>query len=166
MRTIEAVWTESAAYTEAEGGGTLELRGNVHGESRPSPLEFSTIDADAVTLEFRDGPPVSGDEPTRESARLSATGNARLENRTWQTPDHAGLPRVFHVAGDRVDYDQRTLEAPSSARESSSFATSGRSTRATDPGSASGSARAERRSSAGTRSSTCGRSWTIASTSS
>jgi lipopolysaccharide export system protein LptA len=127
-RTLEAVWTESAEYVEGDAsasgsGGSLELRGKVHVESRPSPIELSTIDAETVRLDFLaaagdgadDRAAAPADDPaaslTRDLARLVATGDAKLENRTWLDETRSVPPRVFHVAGAHIDYDQRTLEA-------------------------------------------------------
>jgi len=108
-KSIEARWTESALYVEsADGGGSLELRGGVHAESRPHALELNRAEADILTLEFAEA---AGPDRRRELARLLARGQARLENRTWLQADHGDRPRVFHVAGRHIDYDQRTLEA-------------------------------------------------------
>jgi len=108
-KSIEARWTESALYVEsADGGGSLELRGGVHAESRPTALELNRADADILTLDFAEA---AGPDRRRELARLLARGQARLENRTWLQTDHGDRPRVFHVGGRHIDYDQRTLEA-------------------------------------------------------
>jgi hypothetical protein len=120
-RSIEAQWTDSALYREetedtdgtggtqqSPGAGSLELRGDVHVESRPNPLEFNTADAEILTLQFAG--PARG-EGDRELERLIAQGEAKLENRSWLSEDHSDRPRVFHLGGRHIDYNQQTLEA-------------------------------------------------------
>ncbi|MDY7109232.1 MAG: hypothetical protein SYC29_11415 [Planctomycetota bacterium] len=108
-RSIEARWTGSAMYQqEPEGGGALELRGDVDVESRPSPRELNTAVARILTLQFTG--PTDG-EGDRELERLLARGEARLENRSWLTEDHSDRPRVFYIGGQHIDYNQQTLEA-------------------------------------------------------
>ena len=105
-------WTDSALSLEGEQGeGSLELRGEVHVDSRPSEFEFNTVDADSLTLNFAQMPQPDGAEPKKELVKLIARGDAKLENRTWREDDPELAPRVFFVAGQHVEYDQRTLEA-------------------------------------------------------
>jgi lipopolysaccharide export system protein LptA len=120
-RSVEAAWRDAAEYVETASGGTLTIRGTVHAESRPSATELNVLDADTLALDFTPraaeaeaSAEADDDDATNtnlELARLVATGSARMENRTW-TPDGSDLPpRVYYVAGDRIEYDQRTLEA-------------------------------------------------------
>ncbi len=131
-RTLEATWTESALYIEATGvepsdppdphSGTgsyaktngeeeLELRGDVHAESRPNQLEHDLIDAESLTLYFADVETQSAEETSRELTHLLARGDAKLESRSWLNEDHSDAAKLFFVAGQHIDYDQRTFEA-------------------------------------------------------
>ncbi|NNM27124.1 MAG: hypothetical protein HKO59_14265 [Phycisphaerales bacterium] len=106
-----AEWTRSALYIEeADGRGSLTLGGNVQADSRPTDLELSTVRGDEVTLLFG---PAAGDDDTaatQELARLQARGAAELESRRWRSIGATDAPRVFHIKGPEIDYDQRTLE--------------------------------------------------------
>jgi hypothetical protein len=108
-QSIDASWTDSAMYQEErEESGSLELRGDVHVESRPNPLELNTADAEILILQFTGSTGGKGD---RELERLLARGEAKLENRSWLREDHSDRPRVFYIGGRHIDYNQQTLEA-------------------------------------------------------
>lgn len=89
-----------------DGAGSLDLEGNVEATSRPSPLERRWLKAEMVHLDFGPDP----DAPRKNLRRLIAVGNARMESRTWLTERHLDTPRLFHVAGPRIEYDADTAE--------------------------------------------------------
>jgi hypothetical protein len=113
-KQLDATWSESALYaSNDERSGTLDLRGDVRAHSQPNDVEFNTISADMLTLDFVDrGESTSTpDAQQLELALLLARGDAKLESRTWRTADHTDTPRVFYIAGQHVRYDTRTREA-------------------------------------------------------
>jgi hypothetical protein len=123
-----AHWTDSAVYVQPRNDAfaTIDLRGSVHVEAWPDPLELDRIDAESLTLEFDDpdraptsnneGPSAGGmmDDASRRLARLIARGDAHLENVSWRRTEDRhdeDLARVFYVAGQHVLYDDRSGEA-------------------------------------------------------
>jgi len=134
-RQMLALWNESMEYdgTANGGAGSLEIRGSVNAESTPSALELNKMMARELTLLFAKAEttvpvdpatmpasapatqPAGGlfamEQRGRQLKQLIARGEARLESRAWQNADHSDLPRVFHLAGDHVTYDDQTLEA-------------------------------------------------------
>ena len=142
-RSVEATWTDSAlvregvlmAGTETDGMdpatlSSLELRGSVFVVSDPTPLEHNEVTAGSLTLDFVEA------EAGRDLLAVLARQNAKIENRTWNEAAPDEKPRVFHIAGAHVFYDQRAMsarvagagellvrEAPGSATETESDAT-------------------------------------------
>lgn len=129
---MTASWTDELIYdtTFNNGQGSLDLRGQVDAQATPSPREHNFIKARAVTLEFEEiatepGAADGGAKPQaaeedglaglqqgdRSVRKLIARGDAELESRTWLNEDHGDTPRVFNLAGQLVEYDDRTGEA-------------------------------------------------------
>lgn len=121
---LQADWTESMRYddTTPETAGEIELAGAVAVFWTPLPLVQRRINARFVTLhlvEPTDGrtkaaPAADSLRSARSSrraiGRLIARGNARLESRRWLNEDRSDKPSVFFLAGEHVEYDQRTGE--------------------------------------------------------
>ena len=107
------------------GNGAVNFNGSVRADADPSPLEHDTVHADSLRLEFARGPEdvskhdlanvdedaVNAASRQRSIRKMIATGNAKLQSRTWEREDHAGMPRVFFVAGELIDYNHHTGEA-------------------------------------------------------
>ncbi len=107
------------------GNGAVDFNGSVRAAADPSRLEHDTVQAGSLRLEFaRDTADVSkhnlanvNDDAVNAASRqrsirkMIATGNAKLQSRTWEHEDHADLPRVFFVAGELIDYNHQTGEA-------------------------------------------------------
>jgi len=123
--TLEAGWSGMLDYTEiSESRGTLDLRGDVKVRSRPAPTSSDAVDAQSLLLELGVDPAAREEAArgTRDSAtgdigsvkrsldQFIAKGAARVESRTWETPDRAGEPKVFRVMGEHIEYDMRTRE--------------------------------------------------------
>jgi hypothetical protein len=120
---VTATWTDSMLYDSLahDEAGALHLRGGVDVVSTPNELEYNHMTGAELTLEFTQEPAtdagtLAGDvDPAdghgRRLARMIAAGDAKLENRAWLQADHADVPRVFYVSGERVEYDDLTREA-------------------------------------------------------
>jgi hypothetical protein len=123
--TLEAGWSGMLDYTEiSESRGTLDLRGDVKVRSRPAPTSSDAVDAQSLLLELGVDPAAREEAARgkRDSAagdigsvkrsldQFIAKGAARVESRTWETPDRAGEPKVFRVMGEHIEYDMRTRE--------------------------------------------------------
>ncbi len=118
-RTIDLEWTDRLTFTEgaAAGSGMLDVRGSVKARSE-TPLERNFIDALVLTMEFEEeaipgAPPGEGGKPAtrRVLRRFTAKGDAKLETHLWDEPGYTGPQRIHYIAGQHVDYHQRTLEA-------------------------------------------------------
>ncbi|MCH2161158.1 MAG: hypothetical protein MK085_04710 [Phycisphaerales bacterium] len=127
---MTATWTESLRYDERRDGkgGELELTGNVRVRTAQSPDEVGRLDSQRLVLDLAEkrkapglaaadpaepgsGDPLGLDATSRELRKLTATGDAVLESRTWTSAARAGEPRLFRVTGDRVEYMVDTREA-------------------------------------------------------
>ena len=120
-------WTDGAVFDGAHdhGNGAVDFNGSVRAAADPSPLEHDTVQADSLRLEFaHDTEDVSKPDLTnvnddavntasrqRSIRKMIATGNAKLQSRTWEREDHSDMPRVFFVAGELIDYNHHTGEA-------------------------------------------------------
>ncbi len=120
-------WTDSAVFDgdHDHGNGAVDFNGSVRADADPSPLEHDTVHADSLRLEFARGPEdvskhdlanvdedaVNAASRQRSIRKMIATGNAKLQSRTWEREDHADMPRVFFVAGELIDYNHHTGEA-------------------------------------------------------
>ena len=93
-----------------------------------SPLERSTMDGAALTLQFAFAPDsipsTSSSSPagdpldvaglegdSRVLEKLIAKGDARLEHREWIEPDRTDLPRVFYIAAKHITWDDLQVRA-------------------------------------------------------
>ncbi|MFM7134052.1 MAG: hypothetical protein ACKO0W_07030, partial [Planctomycetota bacterium] len=113
--TLDASWTGELAFQEISADrGTLDIRGGVKVRSKPGPATSDAVDADSLLLGLGLDPAAKGAAGAADARRtfdqFIAKGAARIESRTWDTPDRAGDPRVFRVAGEHVEYDMRTRE--------------------------------------------------------
>lgn len=119
---LDAQWLGRMTYIDkAQAGATLDLDGNVKVRAQPRPEEFDALDATTVHLEF--GRPATSDvvnsaeDPAGPSGgaalpqKLIATGDVRMENQLWTSPQRVGEPRLFQVRGPRIEYDAVTGEA-------------------------------------------------------
>lgn len=124
-QTVHVTWTDKLHYDEGPEGGTsmLTVWGDVHATSKTA-LEDNSIESVILQLEFAqepvvddafgpgDGGGAAGDHDRRlVLRRMVAKGDAKLESRTWQTPERTGPPRIVYIAGQHVEYDQQTLKA-------------------------------------------------------
>ncbi|MEE8153685.1 MAG: hypothetical protein V3T53_01860 [Phycisphaerales bacterium] len=124
---VNVHWTISAMFDGAHdhGNGAVDFNGSVRVDADPSRLEHDTVQADSLRLELaRDGDDVSQHDlinvnedavnagsRQRSIRKMIATGNAKLQSRTWEREDHSDMPRVFFVAGELIDYNHQTGEA-------------------------------------------------------
>ena len=125
---LTATWTESLRYDERADrtGGELELAGTVRLRTAQSPEEVGRLDSERLVLQLAEKRQPSGgagstedagDDPlglgasSRELRKMTATGGAVLESRTWTSPARSDEPRLFRVTGDHVEYRVDTREA-------------------------------------------------------
>ena len=109
-------WTDDAAFDGAYdgGNGAIDFNGSVRVVADPSVLEHDTVEADTLRIEFSRGS--AGDHADdaastkRTIRKMIANRNAKLQSRTWELEDRSDKPRVFYVAGDRIDYNHQTGE--------------------------------------------------------
>ncbi len=133
--TMRTTWSTSMHYdsTFADGAGAIDIVGAVDSVVDRSDLERSSLKGDTLRLEFsrivplnhttQDAaseplPPTPEDTAINPFAsgdrvleRLIAKGNARLESRTWPTPQRAALPRVFYVGAKHITWNDLKTEA-------------------------------------------------------
>ena len=126
--SLEATWARMMKFDDLanDGAGSLELMGDVIVRNAPDPLEENDLDAGFLRLDFMEhqsapvidasgnlsGPDLQAAfSNSRELAKLSARGNARLESRSWSAPDHAVDPNLFRIQGDDIVYDAKTGDA-------------------------------------------------------
>jgi hypothetical protein len=122
--SLAATWSQAMLYDEAanQGGGRLDLEGDVRVRSTPDPMTSDRLDARRVSLDLSDE--VGGVRPAGERDegllgreggktldRLIARGDAVLESRTWNSSARRGDPRLFRVNGDHVEYTVASREA-------------------------------------------------------
>jgi hypothetical protein len=122
--SLAATWSQSMLYNETanDGGGRLDLEGDVRVRSTPDPMTSDRLDARRVSLDLSDE--VGGVRPVGERDqgllgkdggktldRLIARGDAVLESRTWNSAARRGDPRLFRVSGDHVEYTVSSREA-------------------------------------------------------
>lgn len=131
-RQMQASWSGSMAYDSLvnDGAGSITLDGDVRARSTPGPLEVDTISSNALAIDFAARPgaatrpaasePASTSPATglnllagggRDVRQFLATGQAKLESRTWMKADHSDTPRVFYLSGPSVRYNDQTLES-------------------------------------------------------
>jgi len=122
---VFASWSESMRFDSRfnDDAGALDLRGNVVAISRPSPLQLDELTGGALRLEFvfDDRSPTTGveqsealvdvDRGNRALGVLFADVGAQLESRVWENDDLSDTPRVFHVRGPSIRYDNQTGDA-------------------------------------------------------
>ena len=121
--TLEANWSDELDYTElSETRGTLDIRGDVKVRSKPNAQTSDAVDAQSLLLELGVDPKArdragakgsaAGDIGSAERTldQFIARGGARIESRTWESPERQGDPRVFRVTGEHIEYDMRTRE--------------------------------------------------------
>jgi hypothetical protein len=121
--TLEANWSDELDYTElSETRGTLDIRGDVKVRSKPNAQTSDAVDAQSLLLELGVDPKAREQAGTKGSAaadigsaertldQFIARGGARIESRTWESPERQGDPRVFRVTGEHIEYDMRTRE--------------------------------------------------------
>ncbi|MBG80027.1 MAG: hypothetical protein CMJ39_04855 [Phycisphaerae bacterium] len=127
--TMRARWNDEMVYDSRfnEGAGSINLKGDVAVIADGSPLERSTMDGAALTLQFAFAPesiPSTGSRSTadpldisgiegdsRVLEKLIAKGDARLEHREWIEPDRSDLPRVFYIAAKHITWDDLQVRA-------------------------------------------------------
>ena len=126
--SLEATWAKMMRFDDLsnDGAGSLELMGDVIVRNVPDDLEENDLDAGFLRLDFmeHEAAPVidaSGNvaDPdmqaafsnSRELAKLSARGNARMESRSWPTSDHTPDPNLFRIQGDDIAYDAMSGDA-------------------------------------------------------
>jgi lipopolysaccharide export system protein LptA len=122
--SLAATWSQSMLYNEAanQGGGRLDLEGDVRVRSTPDPMTSDRLDARRISLDLSNE--VGGVRPAGERDqgllgkdggkkldRLIARGEAVLESRTWNSAARRGDPRLFRVNGDHVEYTVASREA-------------------------------------------------------
>ena len=122
--SLAATWSQAMLYNEDanDGGGRLDLEGDVRVRSTPDPMTSDRLDARRVSLDLSNE--VGGVRPVGERDqgllgkdggktldRLVARGDAVLESRTWNSPARRGEPRLFRVNGEHVEYTVSTREA-------------------------------------------------------
>jgi len=118
--TIDITWHEEFMYAEGtdEGAGTLQFRGDVHAVSQ-AELEENVLDSMQLMVTFAEEtlPPVVDSEgnvrqETQRTLRdLIAQGNAKMESRTWETPERSAAPRFTHIRGQYIEYNQQAMSA-------------------------------------------------------
>lgn len=125
--SMEATWTQQMRYDNVanEGGGSLDLRGDVVVRNRPEAREENDLDAQELRLDFveraqvshldAEGNPAGEDQRmafsgSRDLRMLIAKGSARLETRSWLEASREGEPDLFQISGDEVRYNAQTGE--------------------------------------------------------
>ena len=121
---LAATWTESLKFEDQAngGGGRLELEGKVRVRTEQSPLEVGRLDSRRLVLDLaktssdlavarKTGDGDSSEEASRELQKMTATGDAILESRTWSSAARSDEPRLFRVTGNHVEYAVDTREA-------------------------------------------------------
>ncbi|MBG83766.1 MAG: hypothetical protein CMJ40_04365 [Phycisphaerae bacterium] len=126
--TMRARWNEAMTYDSRhnDGAGAIELRGKVAVVADGSPTERSTMDGDALTLQFAFADetarsdsrstidPLDIDAAEQESRVLEtmiAKGDARLEHREWVQPARTDLPRVFYISAKHITWNDLDVTA-------------------------------------------------------
>jgi hypothetical protein len=105
-------WQGSMHYDQAagDGAGAIDLHGGVTAFSQPNPLERSTFEAQDVSLALAADDGAAGADGSRRLGRIIARGDAEIERRNWTSEDRSGEPRIFFLAGQQIEYDDRTGE--------------------------------------------------------
>ena len=126
--TMRARWNESMIYDSRhnDGAGSIELKGDVAVVADASATERSTMDGEALTLQFAFGSeentqgrvgkadPLDIDSMENESRVLEtmiAKGDARLEHREWQAASREDRPRVFYIAAKHITWNDVSVTA-------------------------------------------------------
>jgi hypothetical protein len=123
--TMRARWNEAMDYDGEfnDGAGEIALKGGVSVIAQPTPQERNQLDGQMLTLQFAhvesaedtSSSPPSPFDPSGETSRvlekLIARGDARLEQRTWQTEEHSDTPRVFYIAAKHLTWNDLKEEA-------------------------------------------------------
>jgi hypothetical protein len=110
-----------------DDAGGITLAGDVRAESSSGPLELNTMLGRSLTLTFMkpdaDADRSADREPRaladshamshgrRELKLMVVEGDAKIESRTWLNADRSDAPRILHIGGPSVSYDQQTGEA-------------------------------------------------------
>ena len=119
--SLAATWRDSMTYSEDvnDGAGRLDLSGKVRVRTESNPRETGRLDAENLRLDLvrREDDQVkeTGTAPEEDAGRdlkkMTATGDAIMESRTWETPTQKGEPQLFRITGDHVEYEPLTREA-------------------------------------------------------
>ena len=126
--SLEATWARMMVFDDLSNGGagSLELIGDVMVRNVPDQLEQNDLDAGFLRLDFQEheSAPVIDSEGnvsspdmqaafsnSRELARLTARGDARLENRSWPDAAQYGDPDLFRIQGADIVYQASTGNA-------------------------------------------------------
>ncbi len=125
--TMRARWNESMNYDSNfnEGAGEIKLTGDVSVIAEPKPGERNQLDGRTLILQFTNVPSEPGTGSTRPDAgtpfdsqesgrvleQLIARGDARLEQRAWDTPGRTGEPRIFYVAAKHLTWNDLSEQA-------------------------------------------------------
>lgn len=125
--SVRVRWSDAMNFDGAanESAGALTFDGAVDALVHQSELEEQRMSGGHLALDFQreegidpsavapsdeETPPTDVNDD-RRIVRLVARGDAKLENTTWEQPDHSDEPRVFYVAGEHVEFDDRSEEA-------------------------------------------------------
>ena len=121
-----ARWNDSLRYDSRvnDDAGAVDLRGSVVASTRQlEPREENAMQGDTLRLEvdLPADPTLRDPDPDRDAfdagqgvagrrrlARFIARGSARLESRAWADRPADEQPRLLHVTGDHIEYDDRS----------------------------------------------------------
>ena len=125
--TMRARWNESMNYDSNfnEGAGEIKLTGDVSVIAEPKPGERNQLDGRTLILQFSKVEPELGTDRPRADAgtpfdsqgsgrvleQLIARGDARLEQRAWDTEGRTGEPRIFYVAAKHLTWNDLREQA-------------------------------------------------------
>ncbi len=121
---IDVACADRLEYLEPDalGNATLELFETVRAKST-APLEDSSVESEYLRLDFVettdpaeevvDGADQAEEIGSRRTLkRMVAKGDARLESRSWLTPQRAeGDLRIVFISGQHVEFDQENMTA-------------------------------------------------------
>ncbi|MDG2201153.1 MAG: hypothetical protein P8K80_08235 [Phycisphaerales bacterium] len=126
--TMRARWNESMDYDSEfnDGAGEIKLSGGVSVIAQPTPEERNQLDGRTLILQFAHAPDERGAPASRTKSpspfdasgstsrvleNLIARGDAKLEQRAWQTPDREGEPRIFYISAKHLTWNDIKEEA-------------------------------------------------------
>ncbi|MCH2138209.1 MAG: hypothetical protein MK074_04075 [Phycisphaerales bacterium] len=122
--SMQATWNDGLLYDAkfGDGAGALDLAGAVAVVSQQQPTERASLHGDGLRLEFataataQQTPTTSGNGDLlgtdgRVLSRMIASGQARLERRTWPTKARLETPEIIYIGGERITWDDLNVKA-------------------------------------------------------